>query len=231
MYCANCGVKLADTENVCPLCGTKAFHPDIVREEKKSMYPKNKYPIGESGTLGLAILATVMFVIPFAMVLISDLLLHHGITWSGYVVGGLILGYLAFVLPLWFRKKYPVIFVPCWFVAAGLYLLYVNCITDGGWYLSFAFPILCGSGAVVITVVILLTYLRRGRLYIFGGAILATGVLMSLIEFLMYKTFINVPFIGWSFYPLASFTLIGGLLIFLGICRPAREAMERTFFV
>ncbi len=231
MYCVNCGVKLADTESRCPLCGTVAFHPDITREEKKSVYPKNKYPIDESGTLGLAILATVMFAIPFAMVLISDLCFHHGITWSGYVMGGLALGYLMFVLPLWFRRNYPVIFVPCWFVAAGLYLLYINCVTGGGWYLSFAFPILCGIGAIVTTVVVLLTYLRRGRLYIFGGAILATGVLIPLIEFLMCMTFTSVSFIGWSFYPLASLTLIGGLLIFLGICRPAREAMERTFFV
>lgn len=231
MYCVNCGVKLADTEDKCPLCGTVVFHPEMIREVKKSVYPKNTYPIDESSTLGLAILATVMFAIPFAMVLISDLCLHHGITWSGYVMGGLVLGYLAFVLPLWFRRNYPAIFVPCWFVAAGLYLLYVNFVTRGSWYMSFAFPVLCGIGAIVITTVVLLTYLRRGRLYIFGSAILATGVLIPLIEFLMCKTFTSLSFIGWSFYPLASLVLIGGLLIFLGICRPAREAMERTFFV
>ena len=61
MYCVNCGVKLADTEAKCPLCKTKAFHPDIEREEKKGIYPKNKYPIDESSTIGLAILATVLF--------------------------------------------------------------------------------------------------------------------------------------------------------------------------
>ena len=32
MYCANCGVKLADSEKVCPLCKTVAYHPDIKRE-------------------------------------------------------------------------------------------------------------------------------------------------------------------------------------------------------
>lgn len=231
MYCVNCGVKLADTETKCPLCGTTVFHPDIAREEKSSLYPKNKYPIDDKSTLGLAILATVMFLIPFGMVLISDLWFHHSITWSGYVIGALVLGYMMFVLPLWFRKSHLVIFVPCWFVATGLYLLYVNFATGGGWYISFAFPIVCSSGVIITTVVVLLTYLRRGRLYIFGGATIAVGVVMPLIEFLMYTTFANVPFIGWSFYPLTSLVLIGGLLIFLGICRPAREAMERTFFI
>ena len=25
MYCINCGVELADSETVCPLCGTRGF--------------------------------------------------------------------------------------------------------------------------------------------------------------------------------------------------------------
>ena len=44
MYCVKCGVKLADTEKQCPLCGTVAFHPDIVREEVASLYPPVRNP-------------------------------------------------------------------------------------------------------------------------------------------------------------------------------------------
>ena len=29
MYCVKCGVELADSQRVCPLCGTRVFHPDI----------------------------------------------------------------------------------------------------------------------------------------------------------------------------------------------------------
>ena len=43
MYCANCGVKLADTEKKCPLCGVMAFHPDIVRPEGESFYPNDTF--------------------------------------------------------------------------------------------------------------------------------------------------------------------------------------------
>jgi hypothetical protein len=32
-------------------------------------------------------------------------------------------------------------------------------------------------------------------------------------------------------YPVTTLVLIGGLLIFLAICRPARETMERKFFI
>ena len=84
---------------------------------------------------------------------------------------------------------------------------------------------------IVVTTVTLLKYVRRGALYIFGGAFMATGGMMLLMEFLLDLTFEHIQFIGWSFYPMVSLALIGGLLIFLGICRPAREAMERKFFI
>ena len=44
MYCARCGVKLADTEQRCPLCGTKAYHPDIERPEVAPLYPEDFVP-------------------------------------------------------------------------------------------------------------------------------------------------------------------------------------------
>ena len=37
MYCINCGVKLADSEKRCPLCGTVPYHPDIVRQEGEAL--------------------------------------------------------------------------------------------------------------------------------------------------------------------------------------------------
>ena len=29
MYCIKCGVELADSEKVCPLCATRVFHPEM----------------------------------------------------------------------------------------------------------------------------------------------------------------------------------------------------------
>ena len=44
MYCIKCGVRLADTEKECPLCGTVPFHPEITREEAAPLYPRDRYP-------------------------------------------------------------------------------------------------------------------------------------------------------------------------------------------
>ena len=40
MYCIKCGVELADSEDRCPLCGTKVYNPEIVRVLEDPPYPQ-----------------------------------------------------------------------------------------------------------------------------------------------------------------------------------------------
>ncbi len=231
MYCVNCGVKLADTEKVCPLCNTEVYHPNIVKTKGEEIYPKEKYPKPEKSAHLAQIIATAIFVLTALTTLLCDLQFSQSVSWSGYVLGALMLVYVCIVLPSWFKSPNPVIFTPCGFAAAGLYLMYINIALQGDWFLSFAFPVTGGICLIVTTVVTLMRYLSRGRLYIFGGAMLALGAFMPLVEFLMTVTFLEISFIGWSVYPLMALGLLGGLLIFLAIYRPAREIMERKFFI
>ena len=230
MYCSSCGVKLADTEEKCPLCGLEAYHPKIQREVLQKNYPVDLYPEKEVSPWGIKMLILVCFVLPLIVVLLCDLPVHGEITWSGYVIGALILAYTSVVLPYWFRNPNPVIFVPIGFAVACLYLWYINYATQGDWFMTLAFPVVGFFCIVVETVVTLLRYIRRGRLYIFGGAITATGLFLPVMELLIDITF-GVKYYYWSFYPLGVLVLVGSFLIFLGICRPAREVMERKFFL
>jgi hypothetical protein len=231
MYCVQCGVKLADTEVRCPLCGTRVFHPDILREEGELLYPTQKFPETKKRNFVFQALFTAAFILPFIIVLLCDIQFNRAVTWSGYVMGALILGYISFILPSWFKKPNPVIFVPCDVAAVALYLFYINIVTGGKWFWSFGLPVVGCVGAIVITVVTLTYYLKRGKLFVFGGATIALGAFMLLMEFLMVVTFEGLYFKGWSLYPLITLGIIGGLLIFIGACRPAKESMERMFFV
>lgn len=229
MYCVKCGVKLEDSEKECPLCQTRVYHPDIKREEAQPLFPPDKYPKQKPRSKALNGAFILLFLIPFAISLISDWQTDGKISWFGYVAGALVLGYVIFALPLWFRKPNPVIFVPCDFLAAGLYLLYISLATGGGWFMSFAFPVTGGMALICSAVVALFRYLKKGRLYILGGAFIAFGGFMLLIEFLLGLTF-GVGFNGWSFYPLCVFLLLGGALIYFAINSSAREMIERKLF-
>ena len=230
MYCAKCGVKLADTEKNCPLCGTRA-HPDVVREEVKPLFPGDTQPVGQVSTWGVQIILTTIFLLPMLICLQCDLLVTGGVTWSGYVIGALLSCYVIGVLPIWFKRPNPVIFVPCSFAMVALYLLYISWASGGGWFLSFAFPVTGFICLVVTAVVTLLRYVRRGALYVFGGAFAAMGAFMPLMGFLVNLTFFRPAFALWSLYPMTALVLLGGMLIFLAICRPARETMQRKFFI
>lgn len=229
MYCINCGVKLEKSEDICPLCGTQVYHPHIKIDREKQLYPKDRIPEikHRSKTFNGAVI--IMFLIPIVVSFLADFHFDREIKWFGYVLGALIMSYTAFALPLWFEKPNPVIFTPCLIAEAMGYLLYINCITGGGWFLSFAFPVTGGFGIIVTAVVTLLYYLKKGKLYIWGGAFTLTGGFIVLIEFFMSITF-NIEFFGWSFYPFSVLVLLGGLMFYLAINKSAREVMERKLF-
>lgn len=230
MYCINCGVKLADTETTCPLCLTKVYHPDIDKLKGVPLYPQEQFPANEPHPLGFSIIATIVFLLSILVVGTCDIELNHAITWSGYVTGALLLSYELLILPTWFRKTTPAIFVPCGFASIALYLLYIDLATNGKWFLGFALPTTAIIGIIVTCVCVLIFYLRRGVLYIIGGALLALGAAMPIIEYLLDRTFALERTLSWSVYTITPLVFLGGTLIFLAICRPAREAVERKLF-
>lgn len=229
MYCVKCGVGLADTEKTCPLCGTAVYHPDVKQEEVRPLYPHKRTVKIKPNSKAVGGLLIFLFLIPLLICFLSDMHFDGRLDWFGFAAGGLLVGYVIIGLPIWFRRPNPVIFLPCDFVAVALYLLYVQLVTEGNWFLTFALPTVLAFAAIVCTVITLLRYLRGGRLYIFGGSIIALGGFALLIEYLISITF-PVPFIGWSFYSLIVLALLGGGLIFLAINSSAREMMERKLF-
>lgn len=231
MYCIKCGVKLADTEKKCPLCQTVVFHPDLAQPDAAPLYPEAHMPAPQVSSRATKIIIATAFLQALLISLVCNLQINHAVTWSGFVIGGLLLGYLIVFLPGWFRRPNPVIFVPCDFAATAVYLLYIDLVVGGHWFLSFAFPITGFICLIVTAMVVLLRYLRRGKLYVIGGGIIALGAFMPIMELLLCITFPGIPFIGWGFYPLVALVLLGGMLIFLAISRPARQAMERKFFI
>ncbi|MBR5479521.1 MAG: zinc ribbon domain-containing protein [Clostridia bacterium] len=229
MYCVNCGAKLENTEKICPLCGTRTYHPDITVDVNNAQYPEGRVPKikHRSKTLNGAII--ILFLIPVIISFLADFRLDGDIDWFGYVLGALIMGYTVFALPLWFEKPNPVIFLPCVFGEMAGYLLYVNCITGGDWFLSLALPVTLGVGLIAEAALTLLYYLKKGKLYIWGGVFIFAGGIVVLVEFLVSTTF-GIAFRGWSLFPLVALILLGGLLIYLAISKSAREVMERKLF-
>ena len=230
MYCVKCGVELHGGEQECPLCKTAVlYHPEVERSNAERSYPSGRFPVRSMRPTGWLIVATVLAVLAMMITFICDLRIGGTLTWAGYVIGALVLLYVIAVLPYWFRRPNPVIFVPVGFVVTGLYLLYIDLAVEGGWFMSFAFPVVGTVGLITTAVVALVRYIRKGHLYIYGGALIALGGFMLLLEYLLSATF-DMDFYYWSIFPLIVFSLLGFWLIFLAIHKPTRETIKRKFF-
>ncbi|MGX8693139.1 MAG: hypothetical protein ACSW8E_05205 [Clostridia bacterium] len=233
MYCMQCGVELQKGVEKCPLCGLRVFHPSLTEQPEPLPYPRRA---GEESVSrrGILFIVSVLFLLPVLICLQIDLRLNGRIGWSGVVAFSLLAAWLMFCLPLWFRRRNPVIFFPIGMAAALGLCLYL-CLKSGGrWFLPFAFPV---GGAVLLiaeAVIVLLRCAvgerRRRALFVFGGAFLAAGGLCVLIEFLLRVSF-GIAMRWWSLIPLTALALLGLALIVIGACRPLRLSLHKKFFL
>ena len=230
MYCANCGVKLADTEKRCPLCGTEAYHPDIERPEVDPLYPKDFVPKRELSKTTLHIILLAIFMIPIFVTLYCDFYINRSITWSAYVIFAVSLVYIICILPFWFKRPTPAVFVPIDFLVLILFLHYINFATGGDWCLTLAFPIVTYLGLTVTAAAVLLYYLKKGHMYVIGAFFIALGLFMDIIELFLMITF-KVDFNGWSIIPMIPLVLLGLSIIAIATSRNIREALARKLHI
>lgn len=229
MYCVRCGVKLQDGAPECPLCHTPAWLPDTVPEKTNlysDRYPDTSYHARYSAS---AIITAAIAALSLSA-LIFCLKTYGSVSWSGYVIFSLLLLWVIAVLPLYFRKYRPLVFIPVDFGAILLFLLFICLFTHGHWFLSFALPVTLLVAAITITAIVLYRYIKKHRLYITGGLLIAIGLSFMLIEFFIHITW-GKPMFVWSLYCVSTFCLLGMFLIVAAIIKPLREYLERKFFI
>lgn len=231
MYCIKCGIELSPGQAACPICHTKVCHPDFPVDENAAPYPTVPFQSEAYNRTSIMFVLSVLVALTALGPVLLEYLLWDGITWSGYVTGSIVLLYICFLLPLWFHHPNPVIFVPCSFVAIGLFLLYINETTGGNWFLSFAFPVTGILCLLFTTLITLLRYIHRGRLYIIGGWMISMGVYSVLLEFFIWFTFDISKFYFWSLFPLLTFFTLGMALIVIAIVKPMKESLRKYFHI
>ena len=231
MFCIKCGVELADTEKSCPLCGTTVFHPELTQKEVAPNYPPYRRQHSRLNRRGILFLITMFYVMLAIQLVVCEVSIFDQLSWSLYAIGGLALSYIVILLPTWFARPNPVIFVPCDFAAVTLFLWFINEFSGGKWFLTFVFPVAVVATLIVTAIITLSRYIGRGYFFIFGGASILTGAFVVMIEMLLHVTFSPPKFYFWSIYPLIAFALLGIALIIVGICRPLRESIAKKIFI
>lgn len=230
MYCVKCGVELADSEKSCPLCGTVAYHPEVVREEGELPYPPHRPGKRRLKRRSWLFVLLIVAVTLMSQLVVANLAISGKVTWSYYASGGIALAYLVVGLPIWFRNPNPAIFVPTAFGAILAYVFGSAMLSGGDWFYPFALPIILGAALICSAVAALSHYIKNGSFFIAGGALIAFGLYAVMVEQLVYIHFLKT-FYFWSVYPLIGCVVCGVGLILIGIVPTFREAFNKRFFI
>ena len=230
MYCIKCGVKLEEGQSICPICETRVYHPEIKHRDEPT-YPKIPFESEEFNRIGLMIVLSVIFFVMLIVPIILELDWQRDISWSGYSALGVLIFYTTFVMPYWFKRPNPVIFVPAVFSEVLGLLLFICLKTGGNWFMTFAFPTIGALGIIVSAATAVLYYVKKGCLYTVGGTLIALGLWTVLLEYDIHTTFdVNCLFY-WSLAPLTVLSITGMLLIVIAIVKPLKESLRRIFFI
>ncbi len=133
-YCVNCGVELQKSEPRCPLCGTEVVNPSAPQEEKPVRpYPSHVERLDQRlDRRYIASFISLLMLIPLFTVMLANILVSHKLTWSYYVLGGELVAFTVFLLPMIARMP-KILFVVIDAAAVGVLLLLIQVITQGNW--------------------------------------------------------------------------------------------------
>ncbi len=227
MYCVKCGVSLKEGIKDCPLCGTPVWNPNGDVDMSHS-YPE-RVPQILDARRKMAVILTFPAIVGVLVLLIVWMNLGVGEHWGGISLLGIALGYIAIVLPLWFKKFHLYILNAIVHAAAAGYTLYICYITNGHWFLSFAFPVLAVHCLLSTALFVLLHYIKGANCFILGGSTIAYGLFTILIEFFAHISFGQKMF-NWSLYSAGGAFAVGMFLIIVGIIKPLRNYLQKILF-
>ena len=231
-YCVNCGVELADSEKICPLCQTEVINPRAPWKDPLDIpYP----PVMDRlmhriDRRYLAALISTFMLIPIAVVLISDWL-RDGLSWSLYVVGAAALLEVWFILPLMTKRYHQISFLALDSVAATLYIWAIERISGGEWFLPLGLPI---SAALSATVLLMAFLFRRGRGRDFLVRLI---IILSCIGFLAIVVEISSDlyltgqvYLTWSLFVLSPCVFTVAALLILEEKHSLKEEIHKRIF-
>lgn len=234
-YCVNCGVELAASEEKCPLCGVPVINP---AEPKKDNVP-HPYPqhletlqsrIDRRYAAGLIAL---ILLIPVAVCLFTDAITGGGLSWSAYVSGACAMLFVWGVFPFLFKKQPKLVW--CLLIdgaAALLYLLLIEYLVDGDWFLRLAMPISLAATLLLSGLSLLLPANKRlGVLLRTGFSLIAIGIFVVLVELFIDSYTASITVSWWSAYAFIPCVVLGCICFLLNRRTQFKEQIRRRFFI
>lgn len=233
-YCVKCGVELAPSEKVCPLCNTEVVVPGEAAAEPKHLpYPKRVEMIMTRVDRRYGVwLASMLLMIPIGVCVIGNLLISGTMSWSWYVVGGIFVVFVTCLWPFLASRWNSIRFAAVDTGAVILYLALIDMATSGrNWFLPLALPLALAGGGVVVLLMYLMKKEKLNKLTLVGAILISTGLYTVLIQLLIRLYTGTGRYASWSWFAFLPCFIIGWLLFVVNRKQKLRDEIIRRLFV
>ena len=233
-YCVNCGVELQKSEPRCPLCGTEVCNPNELHEEKPIRpYPAHVEHLDKKvDQRYIASFISLLLLIPLFTTMLANVLVSKQLTWSYLVLGGELVAFTVFLLPMIARMP-KILYVVIDAAAVGVLLLLIQIISQGNWdwLLLLGLPITALAALIswFFSVMAGPTF-RLPILARFTFGLVCVGLFVVAIEFLisLYQHAIAWP--TWSLYVLFPCLVLSSSLLLLNRRARVKEEIKKRFY-
>jgi hypothetical protein len=231
-YCVNCGVELADSEKHCPLCQTEVINPRAPWQEPAER-PYSRHVDTMMRRIDrryFAALTALLLSIPCIITVLLDILTGGGLTWSAYVIGAVAVTYVVVLLPFFFKKYHVVIFLGADCAAILLYLLFIETVNGGSWFMELGLPLTVSASVCMLALALLFTKRRLSIIVKTGAVLIAVGVFVVAAEVFISLDAYRAVRIVWSFYALIPCVVLGAAALVLEHRQNFKERVRRRLF-
>ena len=233
-YCVNCGVELQKSEPRCPLCGTEVCNPNEQQEEKPIRpYPAHVEHLDKKvDQRYIASFISLLLLIPLFTTMLANVLVSKQLSWSYLVLGGELVVFTVFLLPMIARMP-KVLYMVIDTVAVCVLLLLIRVLTKSSWdwLLLLGLPITVLTALMCWFFSVMASPKCRIPVFVrFGLALTSIGILVVAIEFFigLYRNAIAWP--TWSLYVLFPCLVLASSLLILNRRARVKEEIRKRFY-
>lgn len=228
-FCVNCGVKLKESEKVCPLCNTKVINPNSLEKNDKPVYSVLVDEYNKINHKFVCELITTILVISSFITVFCDLIFTKSLSWSIYVLSSIIYldSKLSFAL---FKNKYIPFIIEL--ISTELLLFVIAYLNNGlHWYIYLVCPIIFVVWLYILICIIVLkskkyNFLRRFAIC-FSFISLILVVIESGID--LFKN--NIINFNWSVYAVIPIIIISIIIYIISYNNKLLDEIKQRLFI
>lgn len=236
-YCVNCGVELERSLNSCPLCGVKVINPakeDTAKESagEAGVFPEARDEFKKADRTFWISFISILVAVPIATCVLVDLLYSKRLTWSLYVIAGVLILWTVSVSPFFFIKFswFKTISADMAGILAGLFI--IELLSPGKlWLLGIALPVVLYCYIAWLIIVFLTKSEVLRGLGISAACAAAIGALMILLEILLDLNARGAVDLVWSLFIIAPCLSVSVLLVLLEKNKRFKQEMAKRLHI